>query len=382
MKQSTEYLPSDNSVSTKTQKSVKKIPGLDLMKFMGILIVVYYHSIRVVGEFFLTDPSAEQFVLYGVMSLLGPCVPFFFLVTGYLMFDKKLDLKKHTKKTLNFVVLALIWSAITIAVSLCISTWAEFSLSYIIKHTIFQDTEWYHHMWFMGAMVIFYIFFPLLKSAWDSDRKALYFFVAVCFIITFGNRTLNMAYNVYGWLRYHVNYNPEYNFFSMFNPFQDFDGYIFVYFFLGAMIKVYREKFQKVMKTWICVLGIIIPTAVLYLYGYFMSKSTGELWIPGHRYANDILFSTVRHLSIFALALRYQGKGWLAPVVNYLSANTMGIYLIHYVVRNATIGLYQARIDLPGVLLDSLVYSLLVLFITLGIMEIIKRIPLVKKLIA
>ena len=378
MKATTEYL--DNGVSTKAPK--RKIPGLDLMKFMGILIVVYYHCMRVVPECFLTDPSAEQFVFYGVMSLLGPCVPFFFLVTGFLMFDKKLDIGKHLKKTLHFVVLALTWSAITIGVSLWVSPKAEFSLSYIIKHTIFQDTAWYHHMWFMGAMVIFYIFFPLLKSAWDHDRKSLYFFVAACFIITFGNRTLNMVYNIYAWLRYHVNHNPEYNFFSMFNPFRGFDGYLFVYFFLGAIIKEHRERFLEIMKPRLCVLGIILTTGALYLYGYFMTTSTGELWIPGHRYANDILFSTIRHLCIFSLALRYQGTGKLKGLVSYLAANTMGIYLIHYVVRNVTLRAYQAYIDLPGVLLDSFVYFLIVLLITLGIMEIMKRIPGLKKLIS
>ena len=381
MKNTTEYLSPQADVLAKTPKSAKKIPSLDLMKFIGILIVVFYHCLRAVNDTILTDPSPEQFALYGVMTLLGPCVPFFFLVNGYLLFDHKLDMKKQAKKTLHFYFLALLWSFVTIGLSAWEHPMVDFSLKYTIKHTILQDTRWYYHMWFMGTMVILYIFFPLLKSAWDHNRKGLYYFVGVCFLITFGNRALNMAYNVYAWLRYHVNYEPNYNFFSIFNPFQGFDGYVFVYFVLGAVIREHQERFNEIMKPWVCILGILVTTGALYLYGYFMSVSTGKLWMSGDRYGNDILFSLIRILCIFGLAGRYKGTGRFSKVVNYISANTMGIYLIHYVVRNLTLRTYKELVYIPDDFLQTLVYTAVVFAITLVILEIIKRIPVLKKII-
>lgn len=363
-------------------KAKKKIPALDLMKFMGILIVVFYHCRLVIEPTILNDRSLDQYFFYGILTLIGPCVPFFFLVNGYLLFDKKLDMKKHIKRILHFVVLALFWSFVTLALTLWESPWGTLDWKYVIKHTILQDSMWYYHMWFMGAMVILYIFFPLLKSAWDHDRKAFYFFVGACFIIVFGNRALNMAYNVYAWLRYHVNYNPDYNFFSMFNPFHGYDGYIFVYFCLGAIIRENQEKFTAFMKPWICIVGIIVTTAALYLYGYFMSLSTDVIWQSGDQCGNDVIFSLIRVLCIFGLASRYQGTGKLTRLVNYLSSNTMGIYFIHYIIRNLTVRYFRALVPIPGYFLKTTVYTILVFLLTLGLLEIMKRIPVVKKLIA
>lgn len=380
MKNTTEYLSPETCVVTKTQKS--KIPSLDLMKFMGILIVVFYHCRRIISTTIVTNQSLDQLFLYGVTTLLGPCVPFFFLVNGYLLFDHKLDIKKHVKKTLHFVFLALVWSFVTIALSMWEDPNEGVSLWAAVKHTILQDSYWYFHMWFMGTMVILYILFPMLKSAWDHNRQGLYFFVGVCFIITFGNRTLNMAYNVYAWLRYHVNYEPNYNFFSIFSPFQDFDGYVFVYFVLGAVIREHQEKFNEIMKPWLCVTGIIVTTACLYLYGYFMCRSTGVFWQSGDRYGNDVIFSLIRILCIFGLASRYKGTGRFSKVVNYISANTMGIYLIHYVVRNLTLRTYKELVYIPEYFLHTLVYTAVVLAITLVILEIMKRVPVLKKIVS
>lgn len=360
----------------------KTIPSLDLMKFAGILIVVFYHCRMVVGCDILTDRSLDQYFFYGVLTLIGPCVPFFFLVNGYLLFDHKLDMKKHIKKTLHFVFLALFWSFVTLTLTVWEYTGEFPGWKYILKHGLLMDTYWYYHLWFMGAMVILYIFFPLLKSAWDHNRKGFYFFVGACFVITFGNKALNMAYNVYAWLRYHVNYSPNYNFFSIFNPFQGYDGYIFVYFCLGAIIRENQEKFNEIMKPWLCILGIILTTAGLYLYGYFMSLSTGVLWQSGDQYGNDVLFSLIRILCIFGLASRYKGTNRAAKFITYISNNTMGIYLIHYILRNVTVRYFEEWLNIPGYFLKTLVYSVIIFLASWLLMEIMKRIPLVKKLVA
>ena len=366
----------------------KKIPSLDLMKFMGILIVVYYHCRLVVGSDYignptiLTDRSPDQLFFYGLLTLIGPCVPFFFLVNGYLLFDHSLDLKKHIKKTLHFVVITLFWSVLTLGLTIWESPWGEFSWGYVIKHGLLIDTEWLYHLWFMGAMVILYIFFPMMKSAWDHNRKALYWFVGVCFVVVFGGKALNMAYNVYSWFRYHVTYyEPRYNFFSIFNPFVGYDGYIFVYFVLGAVLREYQEIFTEFMKPWICIAGIIVTTAALYLYGYFMTLSTGYVWQSGDQVGNDVIFSLVRLLCIFGLASRYKGTGKLSRFINYISANTMGIYLIHYPIRNLTVRYFRMWVHIPGYALKTLVYSVLLFFVSWVIMVIMQRIPVVKKLI-
>lgn len=361
--------------------SKKKIPALDLMKFMGILIVVFYHCRRIVDTTIATDQSLDQHFLYLIQTLTGPCVPFFFLVNGYLLFDRKLDLKKHLKKTLQFVALALFWSFLTLGLSVWHSDWMEFSWSYVLKHGLLMDTNWFYHLWFMGSMVILYLFFPLMKNVWDHNRTYFYWFLLVCFVITFGNRTLNMAYNCYAWFRYHVNYNPDYNFFSMFNPFQGFDGYIFVYFGLGAIIREHQERFNAILKPWMCILGIVLCTACLYLYGYFMSVTTGVFWQSGDRYGNDVIFSLVRLVCIFRLCFLWKGTGRFAGVIRHISGLTMGIYFIHYVVRNLTLDLFRAYLPVEEYVLRTLLYAIPVFLVSWGLTVLLRKIPGVRSLV-
>ena len=118
-----------------------------------------------------------------------------------------------------------------------------------------------------------------------------------------------------------------------------------------------------------------------YLYGYFMSLSTGILWQSGDQYGNDILFSLVRILCIFGLASRYKGTGKLSRFITYIGSNTMGIYLIHYPLRNLTVRYFRMYVPIPEYCLKTLVYSALLFFVSWVIMIIVKRIPVVKKLI-
>ena len=398
-----------------TPKKVKKqYPALDLMKFMGILIVVWYHCRLIIVPNIRTDNSLDQYFFYLITTLVGPCVPFFFIVNGFLQFDKPLNLKKHLKTTWHFVWITLIWSAITLFATLLARGYAfnfsifghhlftlnpdgyPVSLKYFLKNTVLiknlitdGQTAWYYHLWFMGAMVILYLFFPLLKLAWDHDRKIYYFFLGAVFVIVFGNKALNMCLNVFSWLL--TGRNPArdfegnmmytgYNFLSIFNPFQGIDGYIFVYFMLGAILKEKMDRFLEIFTVRRCIIGIILTTACLYLYGYFMTKSTNVLWNSGDQYGNDIVFSLVRVLCIFGLACRYKGTGFGSRFIKYIARNTLGIYFIHYVIRNLTY-LKLQDLPIPGYFTKTTLYFIVVFAISWGIMEIMKRVPGLRRII-
>lgn len=393
----------------------KQIHSLDLMKCLGILIVVFYHCRLIIVPNIRTDHSLDQYFFYGVTTLLGPCVPFFFLVNGYLLFNRPLDMKKHVRKIFHFIVITLIWSGITLFTTLYAYGYQfNFSvfghslfvlnpegypvtLRYFIRNTILiknliadGQTGWFYHLWFMGAMVILYLFFPMLKLAWDKQRNVFYYFCAAVFIIVFGNSALNMLYNVAGWLIKGTNPAAAYegakvftgnNFLTIFNPFPWIDGYIFVYFMLGAIIRENEEKFKEIFKPWVCIVGIIVTTLCLYLYGYFMTMSCNRLWNSGDQNGNDIIFSLVRVICIFGLCSRYRGEGLKGKVIRYIGNNTMGVYFIHYILRNMTYKQLQ-DLPIPGYLLKTTVYFVVIFAASCLMTELMKRVPHIKKLVS
>ncbi len=69
--------------------------SIDLIECIAMLFVVMYHSTTVPYDF---NQSAYECVNYFIRAILSTCVPLFFFANGYLLINKKFDLKKHLKK--------------------------------------------------------------------------------------------------------------------------------------------------------------------------------------------------------------------------------------------------------------------------------------------
>ena len=119
----------------------------------------------------------------------------FFLVNGYLLFRKELNLRKHIIKTVRLTVVTIIWSFI-IPVVLCPITGYEPTIKELLSWGWYRTMGWNDQLWFIGALVCIYIFFPILKVAYDKYRPAFLFFAAVCTIMTFGVVLLNQVISV------------------------------------------------------------------------------------------------------------------------------------------------------------------------------------------
>ena len=136
---------------------------LDLMKAIAIIMVVIYHTGVV---FFKVNNYSECSYFFNIFfrSLLKICVSIFFFVTGCLLLNskKEFNLKKHLKKMLKIVLLAIIWGIFTTLLLMFIKqeklTYEEF-----IKNTFTQN--WTNHLWFLASLFIIYFFYPLILIA-------------------------------------------------------------------------------------------------------------------------------------------------------------------------------------------------------------------------
>ena len=252
------------------------------------------------------------------------------------------------------------------------------------------QTGWINHLWYMGALICIYFFFPVLKAAFDSHKEAFCFFVISCAILTFGNTLINILGNIVLYQtglvnrldigRYIKNGYVALNWFNVFNPFRDIYGYAFVYFCVGGLAHGWTEK----IKTGIsekkrnifagCV--ICLSCGGLFITGLVLSKSIGTMWdvvFLGY----DTVFTFINVLMIFVLSLSYERK---IKLIEDISRNTLGVFFVH-VVFVQLMGGVANRFTVSHTYIFNLFYAVFILLVSLGFTVILSKIPVIRRLV-
>lgn len=312
------------------------------------------------------------------MTIFSTCVPLFFFANGYLLFSKKSDFKKHTVKTIRIILLTITWSAITVFVLMFMKH------EFLSPHDFFQ-TVWYHkmwwnhHLWFMDTLICIYIFFPLLKTVFDSNQKVFIYFVGILTLLTFGNILFNQLCSIIKVTFLDSAPTLDKNYLSALNPFQGIRWWTFVYFCLGGIAYYYRDKILQISnkkRNIIALVAIIVNCSLLFAIGLFYSHTTKKLYDVVFAGYNTI-FTLCNTLAIFLLCLNYKSNN---PVISLISRNTLGIYFIHWILVMITRP-YLLQINFLCNLPCSLIYAGIILGASLGISLLIQKIPVVKKLL-
>jgi surface polysaccharide O-acyltransferase-like enzyme len=240
---------------------------------------------------------------------------------------------------------------------------------------------WVNHLWFMTALFFVYILVPVLKPAYDTSTKGLYFFLAILFILTMGNTLLNNIGQVINFVA-HKNYIScdGVNFFDGFNPFSGlYYAYVLVYFILGGLIFKYRHLLSGQRKVLIAVVTILSSTAVWTAYGTMRSYNCQEYFDPVWN-GYDAIPTLLSVIGVFTLALRYKGgHRWWERLIEVIGKNTLGIYLIHRLWAEVVIR-YVHYSALPENIAGSVILGMIILFASLLTVLICKQIPLLREL--
>lgn len=351
---------------------------IDLLKAIAIFFVVMYHFNNLTINF-LENQNTISYCNYFFEAILSTCVPIFFFVNGALLLNKDFYLKKHILKLITIILLTIIWGIITLLILMPIKD-QYMSLFEFGKSLALWKAQWINHLWFLKAVVVIYIFFPLIKKTYDSESNSLYFFLVVAFIMTFGNVLLSNCVNI---LEYIIGKNylkANANFFGEFNAFKGIYGYSIVYFILGGLFFKYKGKFYDRKWRIISIFAIGVSMVLLTLYSVLMSRSNGEIYdIVWYGY--DSIPTLCMVMSLFILSLKYKINHKLLNIISITGRNSLGIYFIHVIWGNLFLK-YFKRLPYSGNIATNLLFGLLVLLISLLTVLLLKKVPIVKKLFA
>ena len=355
----------------------KRWDFIDLLEFIGMFTVLIYHSTTYSCDF-ISENTTIYYVRYYLRTILSTCVPLFFFANGFLLFNRKIDLKKHLVKTVTLFILTVVWGLIIILFLMPIEH-EYLSIKEIVGYLCHWHAGWISYLWYMGTLVCIYILFPILKSAFDTQKKVFVYFIIACAIFTFGNTALGIIGTILasGISGHEINLYGM-NLFSMFNPLQGIHGYSFVYFCLGGFAYDYVGKinsWNRKRRNIIATSVIIVSCAGLFITGVLLSKFTGAVWdVVWNGY--DTFFTLLNVCAIFVLTVSYSsGNRLVDKYIFNVSVNTLGIYFIHEILIHLTKPFVEQWIVAQN-FIGCMIYAFFIMTISLLLAIIIKKIPI------
>lgn len=332
--------------------------GLDICRIFACMMVVMAHTIMLFWEF---DPSSTVWAVYNFLALFSRCcVPLFFMISGALLLNREeLDLKKHLRRMGHFLLLFVLWSLICALIDrLFLKVWyADAGLEELVFGS-------YYHLWYLPAMLLCYACVPVLHSAlYRHSLDKRYILVLACFVVLMLNLQLVAGKPL--WLELLLEH------FSLYNL-----GYLCVM-FLGWYLYKHRTKGRK-----LALLAVAAAVGLVFFawLNRCVSIAAGQ---PLTTFYSPLCIGVLLFSAfVFSLCLHVEKlPEKLCPLVEELSACTLGIYLVHPLFISALKSLhldftqFNTFLFFPACYISFVLLSLLTSFV-------LRRIPLVKKLVS
>lgn len=355
--------------------------SLDFIKIIAIFLVCFYHF-TTISRNFMTDKSIMAYINYYIYGLASVCVPLFFMVNGALMLNKDYDMKKHIKKIVTLLILIFSWGGIQLIIYAPLRgdtyTWKSFIYA-ILNWT----NERIDSLWFLQTLICIYIIFPIIKEIYDKEDKTLLKYTLLfCGFVTFGIVFINMIVNVIQWMNGKQDLARK--FFNIlvdpFNPIKGFRAYSLFYFISGGILfnKLKENKF-KISNNKL-IIAILLSLLFLFMYGCIMSVSNNKLYDTVWN-GYDTIMTFIICVSIFVMAFRMEEKlENISSIISLVGSNTLGIYLLQGMV-GAYLHPFYKQLNNNGSIIMNIVFAITIMMVSLLITLIIKKIPILKKLL-
>lgn len=144
---------------------------IDLLRAFATYLVVLLHSSAPVLTEYNKLGHSTWWAGNFYDSLTRACVPLFFLISGTLLLDRQEPLVHFFKKRFTKVVIPLIaWSLFYLFFNIYFLEKYEFSLGKLIS-ILYEPV--YYHLWFFYTLIGLYFCVPILRIIVDKDKQTL-----------------------------------------------------------------------------------------------------------------------------------------------------------------------------------------------------------------
>ena len=348
------------------QKTDDRILYFDVLRIMACFAVIMIH---LTSKWFniLSLETRSWMVLNVYNGTAHIAVPVFVMISGALFLDpeKRITLPQLLKKNILRIAAAFVfWSAMY--------SLADRLEGVRMRDVAFNFIAGHDHLWFLYMIVGLYLVTPLLRKLTESEKLTKYFLVLwFLFSVLFTSAEAGVSY--------FRSYFPHWV--DVIRSNVDVSlvtGYV-GYFVLGHYL--HRQELSKKTRALVYALGAVgAVTTVVFTYLY--SKRTGALDVS--YYDSMALGVMLEAAAVFVLFKHFTPQLKNGPVrrlIQTAAVCSFGIFLVHLLVIRAVPKLIRFELYSIPLAVSIPLYGAAVFLISFLIAFILKKIPLVNRLI-
>ena len=330
---------------------------IDVLRCTAAIAVIAIHVLGPLRELYGEIATTEWLAAMGINSSTRWAVPVFMMISGALLIStqKPFVCGEYLSKRLSKVLIPFIgWTVIyALVTGFTLEGWDAAVALEVIKNSP-NDPAWYH-LWFFYDFIPLYFVIPLLQPmvlAMEPERFRI-------LLVAWGVLTLMHLLKVETFLRENLIL---------------YTGYLL----LGWCL--FNRDNRPQLKFWVFAgcSALLINFFGSWLAAYY--KGEYSSLFMGYKSLNTVLIGAMLFVLAQAYAEGIQGR--LRSLVKEISKYSLGIYLIHPLliipVREMSNGVYDW---LPSLWLSIPAITLVTLFISLVVVMVIAKIPVIRKLV-
>lgn len=346
-----------------TEKGTR-IYYLEVLRAVAALAVVALHLSSV--NWYGYIGSFNWIVFTVIAGTMRFCVPIFFMISGalFLRRDKEVPIRKMYRKNIFRMIVFLIFWAFLYQIYQLYTGQAEGNMVLTaVKNIIKGDVS--VHLWFVYAIIGIYILIPVLKVFTDhADKRQLIYFLVIIFVMIGIVPVMRQS----SWIGIRIILT---NFDKLcFGSMGSYIGYVL----LGHYL--YTYDFSKRGRYVVYAAGIagVIFTILITIYRCVSGNTCDETYF-NYVMPNVALWSMAVFV-FFKNACAQEGR--MAGLVGYLSDISLGIYGIHLLIIFFLQNLGLSTLSFNALLSVPVLY-ILVMVISMVIVSLLKKVPLLRK---
>ena len=333
-----------------------RIEWIDLVRAIAILTVLYIHATD--GIYIISSDAIMNYTtfsrIFNFASLfIGRIgVPFFLMITGYLLLDRTYNderIRKFWKNNCKgLIIVTIIWSVIY-AISLQFISFGSSQVNFSEAGNLF-----FSHMWYMPMIIGMYLSMPFVSSAlekFSSDTiwQATIVFSLLAFLLPFISLVLAMNGIENVSIQYCLGFSG---------------GIYGIYIILGYLVKKGQFKhFDNIKLGLITLISFMI--CLFFQYYAFTKGYDFQLWY-------EFPFVLTGSFALFELCSRI-GKVRSYPFITFLSKYSFAVFLVHNLFR---LPLLPVVVQLPfAEPVKAIILWVLLIILSYAAVVIIYRIP-------
>ena len=316
--------------------------GIDIMKIIAAFMVVFYHFGHREYDFIMPSRYLPN-IDYIFQTLVACSIPLFFMVNSALLLNKKYTNFNILKKIFKVLFIILIWKVID-----------------------FPD-------WFLKTLIILYILYPLFKKLFDRDSKWLY--IIICFFIAFPD-IYNMIVSIFKVCELkNISVFPYQLSIAELPRTVFFTLYSIPLFLLGGIVVKKQWNIEK----WKIIFLIILGWGECLFEAITNTRYSRELFDSGNGNFPTI-GALMMALGFFLLFYNLEVPERYKNVICILGQNVLPVYLFHMIFIRWINSIIIPPIHTLPFVVDIFI-SALIYLLTVGIGQILMKIPYLKELV-